>query len=81
MNKMLISLVVAAGMMFCASYAFAHDTSAETGMGDKFRATPKEQHMKAFPQGHPATENPLNRCFWDEKDSLYFCQYPLKGAN
>lgn len=79
MNKTMISLLVA-GFLMVAGSALAHDTK-DTGMGDTFRGMDKETHMKAFPNGHPATKNPLNRCFWDEKDGLFFCQYPLTTAN
>ena len=74
MNKTVLSLVVAGMMMmFSAGSALAHDVN----MGDTFKAVEKETHLKAFPQGHPVTKNNLNRCFWDEKDGLFFCQYPI----
>jgi hypothetical protein len=78
MKKTLIGLAVASMMMFSVGSAVAAD---DDGMGDKFRGMEKQTHMKAFPNGHPATKNPLNRCFYDEKDSLFFCQFPLTTAN
>lgn len=79
MKKTITALLLTGLMMFSAGSAFAADNT--DGLGDTFRGMEKETHMKAFPNGHPATKNPLNRCFWDEKDSLFFCQYPLTTAN
>ncbi len=73
-----ITSLIAAAMFTVAvlstGVALAHD---DEGMGNTFKAVEKADHMKAFPQGHPATKNSLNRCYYDESDNLYFCQYPL----
>ena len=75
MNKTLITLAVAGMMMmFSAGSALAHDDGG--ALGNMYRASDKETHMKSFPQGHPVTNNPVNRCMWDEKENLFFCQYP-----
>jgi hypothetical protein len=76
MNKKIISLAMAGMiMLFSAGSVLAADK--DMGSGRMYRGMEKEEHVKSFPQGHPVTKNSLNRCFWDEKDGLFFCQYPI----
>ena len=69
----LVSALICALMMsvMVVSVSFAGD---DMGSNTKdYKAVPKAKHEKVFPEGHPATEQWLNHCYWDEKDQIYFC--------
>jgi len=69
----LVSALICALMM---SFMVVSLSIAGDDMGKNtpdYKAVPKAMHEFKFPQGHPATEQWLNHCYWDEKDQIYFC--------
>ena len=69
--KLVTALICALMMSFMiASVGFAGDMDKNT---KDYKAVPKAMHEKVFPEGHPAAEQWLNHCYWDEKDQVYFC--------
>jgi len=70
--KLVSALICALMMSFMvASAGFAGD-KMKSNTPD-YKAVPKAMHEKVFPEGHPATEQWLNHCYYDEKDGVYFC--------
>lgn len=77
-GKKMIVLGAVLGAMMMAAGSYAEQPAATTGSKLQkeglYKGMTKEQHMKAFPAGHPAVSN-QNRCYWDEEAGLFFCQY------
>ena len=56
------------------SASFAGDKEGKDGANTPdYKAVPKAMHEEKFPDGHPAVDRWLNHCYYDEKESIYFC--------
>ena len=42
-----------------------------------YKRMPHQEHVKKFPDGHDA---PVSGCYYNEKDSVYFCSYDAEVA-
>lgn len=71
------AIVAVIGVLICSvMFAVSGFTGEreEQKQGHYFKGYTKEDHMKAFPEGHPAVHT-LNKCIWDQESGLYFCQH------
>lgn len=82
-NKLMVLGVVLGAMMLTGISFAAEETKGakpEAGAQQKemlYKAVPKAQHDKMYPSQHQTEQGGMTpqRCYYSEKDNMYFCSY------
>lgn len=68
--SILLTIVACCAPLLWAACAEKSGTQAKEGY---YHAVPKKVHEQKFPFGHG--EKLHQKCYYDERDELYFCQF------